>query len=93
LYDILDIISYVPNHGLSCHDYYCYQKKYRKFQEKAKEDSAGSGNFVPFPPSQERGEKKGISNPRVLSDMGLAIPLWGALRVTSKPRRNAILDR
>jgi hypothetical protein len=74
LYDILDIISYVPNHGLSCHDYYCYQKKYRKFQEKAKEDSAGSGNFVPFPPSQERGEKKGISNPRVLSDMGLAIP-------------------
>jgi hypothetical protein len=36
--------------------------------------SAGSGNFVsPFPPHQRRGEGN-ISNPRVLSDMGLAIP-------------------
>jgi hypothetical protein len=32
---------------------------------KSKGKGAGSGNFVPF---------HGISNPRVLSDMGLAIP-------------------
>ena len=35
--------------------------------------SAGSGNFVPPSPHQRRGEGN-ISNPRVLSDMGLAIP-------------------
>jgi hypothetical protein len=40
-------------------------RKSTKFQEKTKEDGAGSGNFVPF--------FQGISNPRVLSDMGLAI--------------------
>jgi hypothetical protein len=35
--------------------------------------SAGSGNFVPHP-SPMKGEEIGSSNPRVLSDMGLAIP-------------------
>ena len=40
-----------------------------------KEKSAGSGNLVlPFPLQQRGREEDNISNPRVLSDMGLAIP-------------------
>jgi hypothetical protein len=38
----------------------------------SEEKSAGSGNLVP--PSQRREIEGNISNPRVLSDMGLAIP-------------------
>jgi hypothetical protein len=43
-----------------------------------KEDSAGSGIFVPFQDASSHTSRSeaplGISNPRVLSDMGLAIP-------------------
>jgi hypothetical protein len=37
-------------------------------------NGAGSGNFVPLSPHPQRGREGNISNPRVLSDMGLAIP-------------------
>jgi hypothetical protein len=37
-------------------------------------NGAGSGNFVPPSPHPQRGREGNISNPRVLSDMGLAIP-------------------
>jgi hypothetical protein len=43
-----------------------------------KESGAGSGNFVPFQDASSHASRSeahlGISNPRVLSDMGLAIP-------------------
>jgi hypothetical protein len=42
-------------------------------QNDGKINSAGSGTFVLGPSSQE-GLSSDISNPRVLSDMGLAIP-------------------
>jgi hypothetical protein len=63
-----------------------------KFEEKTKEKSAGSGMLVPpFP--QQRGGEGNISNPRVLSDMGLAILTLRALSSTSKRRGSATLDR
>ena len=37
-------------------------------------NGAGSGNSVPPSPHPQRGREGNISNPRVLSDMGLAIP-------------------
>ncbi len=53
--------------------------------------SAGSGNFVPHP-SPMKGEEIGSSNPRVLSDMGLAIPrptrLLPALAGLGDPRNS-----
>jgi hypothetical protein len=48
------------------------KRKPTKFKKKTKEKSAGSGMLVlPSPPLRGEGN---ISNPRVLSDMGLAIP-------------------
>jgi hypothetical protein len=44
-----------------------------------REKSAGSGNLVPPSPPQEGGEGN-ISNPRVLSDMGLAILMKKSLK-------------
>ena len=56
--------------------------------------SAGSGNFVPPSPHQE-GKEGNISNPRVLSDMGLAIPrptrLLPALAGLGDPRSFSFL--
>jgi len=53
------------------------EEVYTKFEKMTKEKSAGSGTLVlPFPsPLHQEGERgeSNISNPRVLSDMGLAI--------------------
>jgi hypothetical protein len=48
------------------------EEEIHEISKKIQENSAGSGNSVPH--SSRMGEEKGSSNPRVLSDMGLAIP-------------------
>src|SRR5215211_123827 len=64
------------------------KRKQAKFEIKTKEKSAGSGMLVlPSPP--QRGEGN-ISNPRVLSDMGLAIPRPTRL---GDPRSSSLLLR